>query len=284
MTHTKNWFIRRKSGPIKGPFPTGQIEQYLLLGRFILTDEVSLDRVEWKKISSIPHLIPEILVAARYDEGAQQKLASKKRWADERRGLNAETPEGERRHIETKGTIRHDLNEIRIKKQKMLSAYIQIFFVIILISVIAFLSFRFMPDNVVSIANCSQIPGPSVNWTNCQRVGLELKNVDMHNAMVSSASLTGATITNVNFSNANLSYTELSISQLNDVDFSNSVLLGAILKNSKLYNVNFSNSDLRYMNLTGATLINTNFSKANLENAIWIDGRVCAKKSIGKCL
>jgi len=73
MSHTNNWFIRRKGGSIKGPFPTGQVEQYLLLGRFVISDEVSLDKVDWKKISSIPQLIPEILIAAKYDETAQQK-------------------------------------------------------------------------------------------------------------------------------------------------------------------------------------------------------------------
>jgi hypothetical protein len=283
MSQTKNWFIRRKGGPTKGPFPTGQIEQYLLLGRFVISDEVSLDKIEWKKISSIPQLIPELLVAAKYDEVAQQKLASKKRWADERRGLSSDKPEDDRRHIETKGLSRHNATAKTDKKHKMLTAYIQIFFVLLVISSVAFLSFRYMPENVVSIANCSIEPGPGINWTNCQQVGLQLDNVDMNKAMVSSASLTGAILSNVNFSNANFSYVELSISTLNDVDFSNAILLGAIFRNSKLNNVNFSNSDLRYVNLTGATLKNINFSSADLSSAVWIDGKICSKNSIGKC-
>jgi len=87
----------------------------------------------------------------------------------------------------------------------------------------------------------------------------------------------------VNFSKANFSYTEFSISKLEDVNFSNAVLLGAIFRNSHLNVVDFSKSDLRYVNLTGATLKNINFSEADLSNAIWVDGRLCAKNSIGKC-
>ncbi|MFV1982359.1 MAG: pentapeptide repeat-containing protein [Thiohalomonadales bacterium] len=283
MSHTKNWFIRRKSGPIKGPFPSGQIEQYLLLGRFIISDEVSLDKIEWKKISLIPQLIPEILIASKNDELAQQKLASKKRWADERRGLATQKPEEERRNIETKDSNRHDSKDNVIKKQKIVIAYLQIASVILLVSVVAYLSFLYMPETVVSVANCSATPAPGVNWTHCQKVGLQLSNVDMSNSLISSASLTGANLLNVNFSNADFSYTELSISRLKNVDYSHAIMVGAILRNSDLINVNFSNSDLRYLNLTGSILKNTNFSEANLSNAIWIDGRKCANNSIGIC-
>jgi len=283
MSNTKNWFIRRKGSPIKGPFPSGQIEQYLLLGRFVLSDEVSNDKIEWNKISTIPHLIPEILISAKYDELAQQKLASKKRWADERRGLITERPERERRNVEAKESNRHDSKLVNLKKQKLIIAYIQITLVILLVSVIAFLSFQYMPENIVSVANCSAKPAPNVNWTNCQKVGLRLSNIDMNNALVSSASLTGVKLTNVDFSDANFSYTELSISKISNVNFSNAKLVGAIIRNSVLINVNFHKSDLQYINLTGSTLRNANFSNANLSNAIWIDGRKCGLNSIGVC-
>lgn len=283
MSHTKNWFIRRKNGPVKGPFPSGQIEQYLLLGRFVISDEVSLDKVDWTKISLIPQLIPEILIAAKNDEMAQQKLASKKRWADERRGLNNQKPQQERRNIETMESIRHDSKEKTIKKQKLIIAYLQIALVIFLISGVAYVSFRYMPENVVSVADCTTIPEPEVNWTHCQKVGLRLNNVDMHNALLNSTALTGAILSNINFSNSNFSYAELSISRLKNIDFSNASLVGAVLRNSDLFEVDFSNSDLQYINLTGAILRNIKFTKANLSNAIWVDGRKCAKNSIGEC-
>ncbi len=283
MQNTKNWFIRRKSGPIKGPFPSGQVEQYLLLGRFVISDEVSLDKIEWRKISSIPQLIPEILVAAKHDESAQQKLASKKRWADERRGLNTDKPGVERRNIETKETNRHDGNDTIIKKQKMFMAYIQIIIVLLLVSIVAYMSFQYMPDNVVSVSNCSADPEPAVNWTHCQKIGLKLKNIDMSGAELSSVSFTGAFFSNVKFSNANLAYTELSLTNLNEIDFTNANLIGAVLRKSNLSYIDFSHSDLQYIDLTGSIIVKTNFSNANLSNAIWVDGRKCAKNSIGSC-
>ncbi len=283
MSNTKNWFIRRKEGQIKGPFPSGQVEQYLLLGRFVISDEVSLDKVEWRKISSIPQLIPEILVTAKYDELGQQKLASKKRWADERRGLSSDKPGVERRHVETKDANRHDSNETTIKKQKIFLAYTQIAIVLLLVSVVAYMSFQYMPDNVVSVSNCSTVPGPDINWTHCQKIGLRLNNVDMSESELSSVSFTGAYFSNVNFSNTNLAYSELSLTNLKKVDFKNSNLIGAVLRKSNLSNVDFSGSDLQYIDLTGSILRKTNFSKANLSNAIWVDGRKCAKNSIGSC-
>ncbi len=283
MSQINNWFIRRKHGPIKGPFPSGQIEQYLLLGRFVISDEVSLDKVEWKKISSIPHLIPEILISARYDETAQQKLALKKRWADERRGLNMTRPDDERRNAEGKESNRHDKANYTIKKSKMINSYWQIFLVILAISIIALFSFKFTPDNVVSVANCGAKPKPKINWTHCQKAGVRLNKVDMTDAMFSSAILTGAVILNANFSDSNFSYVEMSLSKLNNVNYSDAVLIGTIIQNSDLSGVNFSNADLQYINLTGSRLRNINFSGANLSNAIWVDGRKCAKNSIGSC-
>ncbi|VAW93006.1 hypothetical protein MNBD_GAMMA22-575 [hydrothermal vent metagenome] len=283
MPQINNWFIRRKDGPIKGPFPSGQIEQYLLLGRFVISDEVSMNKVEWKKISSIPHLIPEILISAKYDETAQQKLASKKRWADERRGLEAEKPDKERRNVGNKEFNRFDKTEYTEKNKKLFTAYSQIFLVIIFVSVIAFVSFQYMPDNIVSVANCGSKPQAKVNWTHCQKVGVQLKELNMTGAMLNSASIIGAVITNVNFSNANFSYTEMSLSKLTNIKFSNATLIGTIIQNSDLVSVDFSNSNLQYINFTGSRLRDINFSGANLSNAIWIDGRKCAKNSIGKC-
>ncbi len=283
MSQINNWFIRRKNGPAKGPFPSGQIEQYLLLGRFIISDEVSLDKVEWKKISSIPHLIPEILISAKYDETAQQKLASKKRWADERRGLNTVQPDEERRNAKSKEPNRYDILGNATEKSKLSNSYWQILLVIVIVGTIAFFSFQFMPDNVVSVANCGANPQPKTNWTHCQKVGVRLNKVDMTSALLNSAVLTGAVISNVNFSNANFSYTEMSLSKLNNVNYSNATLIGTIIQNSDLSNVSFVNGDLQYINLTGSRLHNINFSGANLSNAIWVDGRKCAKNSIGKC-
>jgi hypothetical protein len=43
VTKSNAWYVRRNN-QIKGPFPAGQIAQSLILGRFSLQDEVSLDR------------------------------------------------------------------------------------------------------------------------------------------------------------------------------------------------------------------------------------------------
>ena len=45
----------------------------------------------------------------------------------------------------------------------------------------------------------------------------------------------------------------------------------------------FKGANLFEANLTGANITNAVFDEANLSHAIWVDGKVCALGSVGKC-
>ena len=51
------WYVRRRNR-VQGPFPSGSIRRFLLLGRVLLDDEVSLDKSDWRRLSEVPEVIP----------------------------------------------------------------------------------------------------------------------------------------------------------------------------------------------------------------------------------
>ena len=53
---------------------------------------------------------------------------------------------------------------------------------------------------------------------------------------------------------------------------------------SALKGKDLTGCDLQYANLEGDNLEGADLYRANLEGATWVDGRTCAKKSIGQCL
>ncbi len=53
----KLWYIRR-SGKIKGPFPSGTLRRFILLGRVKPTDQVSQDKKSWYAVMGVPEVVP----------------------------------------------------------------------------------------------------------------------------------------------------------------------------------------------------------------------------------
>ena len=58
MTNKQLWYTRRDK-EIRGPFPSGLITRYILLGRVKPEDELSVDQVSWLAVSDNPDLIPD---------------------------------------------------------------------------------------------------------------------------------------------------------------------------------------------------------------------------------
>lgn len=66
------------------------------------------------------------------------------------------------------------------------------------------------------------------------------------------------------------------------------------LQKAPLMGVNFEGADLRYANFQNAKLAGANFKNAkirganfrgaNLSKTIWVDGKVCSKNSVGRCV
>jgi hypothetical protein len=320
MTHNQLWYTRRGK-EIRGPFPKKLISRYLLIGRVLQSDEVSVDQRGWKTLSQLPELIPEEMKADLSIPENLEKLRlarlreDERKYGDRRQQGGAQTDYDarkrrsgdERRESETVETLRHRL--IKTRTSQLITATkphyrnTAIVFSLITVLVIAF-ALLYSPAPQVAINDCSLAPQPQVNWSNCRFEGLRLGAVDLRGASLQNTSLINAKISGANLSHAKMSYSNLLNADIRNTNLSHCTLFGSVLRNAKLHGVNLQHSDLRYAILHGADLTGDDLSNANLsqavlsgavlsnttlngailDGAIWIDNTVCAPESIGKCI
>jgi hypothetical protein len=86
-----------------------------------------------------------------------------------------------------------------------------------------------------------------------------------------------------NLSGLNLVGVNLSKCNLKGVDLSNANLERADLGESDLERANLAGANLRMASLKLSGMIGANLENAILDGAIWQDGRICAKGSLGVC-
>ena len=286
-------------GVIKGPFPSGLVSRYILLGRILLTDEVSVDREIWRLVQEVPELIPEITLGDTSDPVTRERLNAAKRWADERlaRDRRAEQPinqelqsrrASERRQTEPVAVVQHRVaktsRSIEVKKPPVVRPYGKM--VAVGAIGVLVLAWIFMPlqETQNFIRDCLSPPHPKVEWSGCKMEGAQLDRVDLQGAQLRETVLNGASLQEVNMKNADLSYAQLNFSNLRLVDASGATLLGASLRGANLANANLRGANLSYANFAGADLSAANLEGAILDHAVWIDESKCAPQSIGRCI
>lgn len=287
MNTTKAWYTRSRKGETKGPFPGGQILQEILLGRYKLNDEVSHDKEEWSLIRDVPELVPEIFTENRNEAGFEDRLASARRWADERRGVDSmDEHGGERRanaSYESEEIKRlHKLANEAKKKSNPLVTFIQLGFVFVAIGVVIILAFQYSPKEP-NVVDCSAPAKQGVNWSGCNLSGSKLSNVALVAANLMNANLQTTDLSSADLSHANLKYAQLHLTNLKYVNFTKANLTGANLMGADLAGASFNQANLSYANFRDAIIETASFSNARLDNAIWIDGRTCRVNSIGSC-
>jgi hypothetical protein len=284
------WYVRNKNKVI-GPFPTGQIQQAVLLGRISAQAEVSLDKEEWKPLRQCPQLIPEVLKGDTSDEHTRERIAAARRWADERRReRRADDPDPARqgpgrRNQESYATLEYrDHREtvtqgLRPSKERFVVVSL---IVIVVLAAAIYAGFNWVPQPAAG-PQCEATAKAGVNWRQCNKAGLQLLNADLSAAILNSTNLQGANLFGSKFVKADLSYADLSNSNLSFTDFQQATLKGANLRTADLSKANLSNADLSYVDLQDAKLTDAVYTNANLSNAIWTDGRKCLPGSLGVC-
>jgi len=293
----QQWYVRNEKG-IKGPLPTGIIRRYILIGRIREEHELSNDKKDWKTLSQLPFLVPDVMRpdsgSGSDDDFAEQRLQAAKRWADERMEIpqgpgfhksidrrDSMAEGGERGYVAHSNQLREVLEKKRSQKFKIVAT--SFFSASVLIAAAVFVVLNFEPKMDVGI-DCNAAAGPNVNWSNCQLQGIVYNNVNLDNAQLRNINLTGGALTNSLLRGANVSYSVFSFADISGSDFSSAQLKGATLKGANLSSVNFRDADLSYADLSGANIMGTDISGAKLDNAIWISGRYCWPGSVGECL
>ena len=281
-------FYIRRNNQVKGPFPAGQIAQALLIGRFRLSDEVSIDREEWQLIESLPELVPDVLRGDPDDPETSQRLAAARRWADERRPVAGAEAEGEpRRQPESSSVVEYRQHRESIYRRlgrRKDVAVLQVLLVVASLAALVYAGFNFTPSHEVAESQCHAEAAPRVDWRNCRLAGLSAIKRDLSGAQMNSSILTDANFFAADLHDATLDYAELRSSNLSFANCSNASMKGADLQQADLSQANLRGADLRYANLTGARLDGAALDGATLEHAIWIDGRQCQAGSVGSCV
>ena len=275
----------RKDNKIVGPFPQKQISEFLLLGRFTLSDEVSTDKEKWVAIKKRLDLVPDVLRIDPDDENAQERLKAARRWADERRPEHGEVEES-RRVTESDDVIEYRDHRESVYKRFMNTrefSLIQSGLVLVIFVGLIFAGFRFAPTIESNDPVCDQPAAVGINWRNCLLTGLQSLRSELRNATLDSAVLTNANLFASDLSNASLMYTNLSLANLSFVNFSGANLKGSNMQRADLTQANFTGANLSYADFSNAKVDNVNFKDTILDNTIWVDGRVCLVGSIGKC-
>lgn len=143
-------------------------------------------------------------------------------------------------------------------------------------------------------ADCTDPPGPEVNWRRCVFDRLALQGVDLSGAElrdasflradVSEATLVGVKAFRAKFISTDLSGAELTGADLREADMTKADLREANLVDADLRRARLFDADLRGADLTGAKLEGADLFGANLGGATWTNGNhVCREGSVGRC-
>ncbi len=308
----------RRGNTIRGPFPSKQITRHVLLGRLTVTDEVSIDQINWKTISEFPEIIPKEISVGPDDPQARERLKlaryrEDERLSDSRREGKTTTDcqddrrSGNRRQAEPYDVKKHRIIKAEIyKEEKKTESYLSLSVsIVVFIGIVTAAYFiKSSPVEVKFVKHCNSIPRPGVDWQDCNMEGAVIEKMNLKNSKLRNVNMAGSKIKESDLSESDLAYGNFSLVNFKFTNFNNANLLGSVLRKANLSNTNMLNAnlsfsilqdaDLSYANLTNANLANSdlsgaiitgiNLEGANLENAIWIDQRVCLAGSKGKCV
>jgi uncharacterized protein YjbI with pentapeptide repeats len=293
------WYTRRGEA-VQGPFPAGQITRYIILGRVLLTDEVSMDRKVWVPLNQVPEMIPDLVQSDTDDPALRQRLQAAKRWEDERsrnrREAEAAAVAADQRGREDRRKVAVPAEQRpKVARPDRLGAHIEesrrsrrlsglIAVGVLLILGLLVVVYR-PPSQVAEVGlECAQQARPGVDWSNCSFEGRGFARADLTGAQMKNMRLSRADFSAARLDRADLSYSELAVARLHGAHLNSAVLVGAGLRGADLGEADLAGADLSYADLLGADLGGADLSAATLDNAIWVDGHVCAPGSVGRCL
>ena len=291
MVERRLWFVRR-NGLVKGPFLPAQISRNILLGRLRPDDEISPDESNWQIVAMHRELFPDVMqdmpVASenmkiakmQMDERVMDQRRQKQKMAQERRQTR------ERRVKESDAILIHRQHREESNnaiKNSFRRPKMPFFSILLMAFMLTTFGYVFKPENRNLHSDCSSPPSRGVNWSNCSFINLNAENQNMESSLLTDAKLNKSKLLGANLTGSDMAYAEITESDLSYANLENVRLLGANLKHSDLRYANLKDADLSYADLSGVLLAGASMINTRFDNAIWIDGRLCKKGSIGLC-
>ncbi|MEJ2529680.1 MAG: pentapeptide repeat-containing protein [Gammaproteobacteria bacterium] len=290
----KLWYIRR-SETVQGPFPSGTLRRFVLLGRVKLSDQVSLDKQLWESVSRVPEVVPpEVRKAAaeghledvlpihlREDERGLERRRKEhdNKYKNQRKGQRRQDePELMQRHRQAKAEL------LQLEKKPRKTPFVAMAVSTMLVMLAVGVGLYIGGPASIQDPDCNAKAGPGVNWRNCRLDAVSFESANMEGAILNSSILRMAKLPGAIFTMADLQYADLSGSDLSYAEFTHAKMKGINLQSADLTYADFSNSDLSYANLRGSNIGGAKMGGAIFDRAIWIDGTVCGPGSLGGCI
>jgi uncharacterized protein YjbI with pentapeptide repeats len=143
-------------------------------------------------------------------------------------------------------------------------------------------------------ADCTDAPGPTVDWQRCYQDGRDFAGADLSKAQLRDASFTRAILEKTNFAGADafgakfysarMAGVSFEGARVAEADFSEADLTGAIFRKTDMRGAKLISANLHDADLSGANLRGADLFRAQLGGALWTDGKTrCAEGSVGQC-
>lgn len=289
------WYLRRRD-QIKGPFPSGSIRRFVLIGRVLTDDQVSLDQSSWLPVSEVDEVMPPGVRKA-IAEGNLESLISNRLREDERAGRERrrresdaefrEQRKGERRQIEQDIEQHHRIAKTvlreatEVEKRPLVSMIVSGLLVVLVTAV--GIGFYLQAPDAPADPDCTLAASPGVNWRNCRLDGLVAASASLDGALLNNTTLRGARLAGSSLRNSDLQYADFSTADLSYSALTSALMKGSNLRNTDLSYADLSGADLQFADLTGANLGSAVLDNARFDSAIWINGQTCQSNSVGGC-
>jgi len=295
------WYIQSPAG-VQGPFPAGQVAQYVELGRLGAEDKISLDGVHWVTVAGSGQF-NEVLedrvraVAAGHSGGdthedwARERALARLRWADERRAampVAANHPDARAGESVALLSLRQDHDLTQSQTQQAVRRHPAYRYAGLASLVLAAIAVAFWYGQIhqpeptaallLSTPDCTAPPATDVNWQGCDKRWAALRGRDLKGARLSNGRLDAAAL-----DQTDLSYADLRRASLRGTSLRGARLVGADLTGADLTGADLTGAVLDYASLSGARLSGVRWLDARLSKTVWVDGRLCAPGSIGEC-
>ena len=203
------WYVRRKE-KVMGPFPSGTLRRFVLIGRIRIDDLVSTDKDSWQKVANVPEVVPrevrKAIAEGKFDQVTPAKLREDERTGRERRSDKSNQKfdsrrKGERRENEEETVKRH--RKMREETQRLREMRKKPVVAAVVVSALALsgigMGFYLGAPDPIPTPECEAPPVPGVNWRNCRLDSVTHESANLKGANLSSASLRDSAFTGSQF-------------------------------------------------------------------------------------
>ena len=275
------WYVRRGE-KIHGPYTWTTVACKVGLGRIHAADLLSQDQDTWRALSELMSRLPAHhgLAGSARDDRRLERRAERATVVGEQRVAP------DRRASEDRVVVARRARSERVwagLRPTAALARLPLLAVGLALSVSFALAWHYSMPGASVAPDCNAPAAPKVNWDFCAKPNQQLVSAALAGISARNARLAGGNLSSANLRGADLAYADLSAVDFSLADARHARMVGASLRKAVLNHARLTGADLSFSDLTGASLAGAELSATRLGNAIWIDGRVCARDSIGEC-